>query len=95
MVSQNYKKQKKYFYSGSYIRDIEFWKKRDIDTSIAFCISVIFLIISYFFGSNKDMGVSSFFCAVSAGVLLLIKVKIDMLTEDLNHVLNKKGVEPW
>ena len=80
---------KQYYYSGQYKRAIEFWQRREKDTWLAFWTSTIFLITSYLLGGSKDIMVSSFFCLVTTGVILAIQVKIDMLTKDLNHVLNK------
>lgn len=82
------KQTKQYYYSGQYKRAIEFWQRREKDTWLAFWTSTIFLITSYLFGESKDIMVSSFFCLVTTGVILVIQIKIGMLTKDLNHVLN-------
>jgi hypothetical protein len=84
------KPNKNYHYSGEYKRSIEFWQRSEKDTLLAFWASTIFLITSYFFGGGKDIMVSSFFCIVSAGVILIIQIKIDTLTKDLNYVLAQK-----
>lgn len=82
------KQTKQYYYSGTYKKAIEFWKKREKETWLAFWASAIFLTTSYLFGESKDITVSSFFCLVTIGVILIIQVKISMLVEDLNYVLD-------
>jgi len=81
-------KNKQYYYSGTYKKAIEFWKRREKDTWLAFWASAIFLITSYLFEESKDITVSFFFCLVTSLAILTIQVKISMLVEDLNYVID-------
>ncbi len=92
MQKKQTKSNKNYHYSGEYKRSIEFWQRREKDTWLAFWASTIFFTLSQLFGGSKDIIVSSVFCLISAGVILVIQIKIDLLKEDLNYVLAQKEI---